>query len=33
MKEFGMSAPTFMMGTVQTGNDVELKFDLKLSKL
>jgi polyisoprenoid-binding protein YceI len=32
MKDFGMSAPTFMMGTVQTGNDVELKFDMKLTK-
>lgn len=33
MKDFGMSAPTFMMGTVQTGNDVVLKFDMKLTKL
>jgi hypothetical protein len=32
MKDFGMSAPTFMMGTVQTGNDVVLKFDIKLTK-
>ncbi|MEI8073232.1 MAG: YceI family protein [Bacteroidota bacterium] len=32
MKDFGMSAPTFMMGTVQTGNDVVLKFDLKSIK-
>jgi polyisoprenoid-binding protein YceI len=32
MKDFGMSAPTFMMGTVQTGNDVVLKFDLKIVK-
>jgi polyisoprenoid-binding protein YceI len=32
MKDFGMSAPTFMMGTVQTGNDVVLKFDMKLTK-
>lgn len=32
MKEFGMVAPTFMMGTIKTGNDVVLKFDLKLTK-
>jgi len=33
MKDFGMVPPTFMMGTVQTGNDVTLKFDMKLSRL
>jgi polyisoprenoid-binding protein YceI len=32
MKEFGMEPPTFMMGTIKTGNDVTLKFDLKLNK-
>lgn len=32
MKEFSMTPPTFMMGTIKTGNDVTLKFDLKLSK-
>lgn len=32
MKEFGMAPPTFMMGTIKTGNDVTLKFDLKLNK-
>jgi hypothetical protein len=32
MKDFSMSPPTFMMGTIKTGNDVTLKFDLKLSK-
>jgi polyisoprenoid-binding protein YceI len=32
MKDFGMTPPSFMMGTIKTGNDVTLKFDLKLSK-
>lgn len=32
MKEFGMTPPSFMMGTIKTGNDVTLKFDLKLTK-
>jgi hypothetical protein len=32
MKEFNMAPPTFMMGTIKTGNDVTLKFDLKLNK-
>jgi hypothetical protein len=32
MKEFSMAPPTFMMGTIKTGNDVTLKFDLKLNK-
>ena len=32
MKDFGMVAPTFMLGTIKTGNDVTLKFDLTLTK-
>jgi hypothetical protein len=32
MKEFGMAPPTFMMGTIKTGNDVTLKFDMKITK-
>ena len=32
MKDFAMAPPTFMMGTIKTGNDVTLKFDLNLSK-
>jgi len=32
MKEFGMTPPCFMMGTIKTGNEVTLKFDLKLTK-
>lgn len=32
MKDFGMTPPSFMMGTIKTGNDVTLKFDLKLTK-
>jgi len=32
MKEFSMEPPSFMMGTIKTGNDVTLKFDLKLTK-
>jgi hypothetical protein len=32
MKEFSMAPPTFMMGTIKTGNDVTLKFDMKLNK-
>jgi hypothetical protein len=32
MKDFGMTPPTFMMGTIKTGNDVTLKFDVKISK-
>jgi len=32
MKEFGMVPPSFMMGTIKTGNDVTLKFDFTLSK-
>ncbi len=32
MKEYGMVPPSFMMGTIKTGNDVTLKFDLTLNK-
>ncbi|MBI2283389.1 MAG: YceI family protein [Bacteroidetes bacterium] len=32
MKDFGMVPPSFMMGTIKTGNDVILKFDFTLSK-
>lgn len=32
MREFGMVPPSFMMGTIKTGNDVTLKFDFTLSK-
>jgi len=32
MKDFSMSAPSFMMGTIKTGNDITIKFDLKMSK-
>jgi polyisoprenoid-binding protein YceI len=32
MKDYGMTPPSFMMGTIKTGNDVTLKFDLKLTK-
>lgn len=32
MKDFGMVPPSFMMGTIKTGNDVTLKFDFTLSK-
>lgn len=32
MKEFGMVPPSFMMGTIKTGNDVTLKFDFTLDK-
>lgn len=30
MKDYGMVPPSFMMGTIKTGNDVTLKFDLNL---
>jgi len=33
MKEFSMKPPSFMMGTVKTGNDVTLKFSLILKKI
>ncbi len=32
MKDYNMTPPSFMMGTIKTGNDVTLKFDLKLTK-
>lgn len=30
MKDYGMIPPSFMFGTVKTGNDVQLKFDLTI---
>ena len=32
MKDFNMVPPTFMMGTIKTGNDVVLKFNVTLKK-
>ncbi|MDE3145658.1 MAG: YceI family protein, partial [Bacteroidota bacterium] len=32
MKDFKMEPPTFMMGTIKTGNDIVLKFNLTLKK-
>lgn len=32
MKEYDLSPPSFMLGTVKTGKDVVLKFNLTLSK-
>lgn len=32
MKDFNMVPPTFMLGTIRTGNDVVLKFNLVLKK-
>ena len=32
MKDFKMEPPTFMMGTIKTGNDIVLKFDISLRK-
>ena len=32
MKDFNMQPPTFMLGTIKTGNDVTLKFNLILRK-
>lgn len=32
MKDFSMIPPSFMLGTIKTGNDVTLKFDLNFSK-
>jgi len=32
MKDFNMQPPSFMLGTVKTGNDVTLKFNLILKK-
>jgi polyisoprenoid-binding protein YceI len=33
MKEFNMVPPTFMLGTIKTGNDITLSFDLILEKI
>ena len=33
MKDFSMKPPSFMMGTVKTGNDVTIKFSLILKKI
>ncbi len=30
MKEYGITPPTFMMGTIKTGNDIVLKFSVTL---
>ena len=32
MKDYKIDPPTFMMGTIKTGNDIILKFDLTLRK-
>ena len=32
MKDFNMEPPSFMMGTIKTGNDIVLKFDITLRK-
>lgn len=32
MKDFDIAPPSFMLGTVKTGNDITLKFDLTLVK-
>jgi polyisoprenoid-binding protein YceI len=32
MKEFSIDPPTFMMGTIKTGNDISLSFSLLLKK-
>ena len=32
MKEYNMSPPSFMLGTVKTGNDVTVQFNLTLRK-
>jgi len=32
MKDFNVVPPSFMLGTIKTGNDITLKFDLNLSK-
>ncbi len=32
MKDFSMEPPSFMMGTIKTGNDVTLKFDFNIYK-
>lgn len=32
MKDYAMEPPSFMMGTIKTGNDVTLKFDFNIFK-
>ena len=32
MKEYGMEPPSFMLGAVKTGNDVNIHFDVVLNK-
>jgi YceI-like domain len=32
MKDYAMEPPSFMMGTIKTGNDVTLKFDFNINK-
>ena len=32
MKDFNIDPPSFMMGTIKTGNDIVLKFDLTINK-
>jgi hypothetical protein len=32
MKDYAMEPPSFMMGTIKTGNDVTLKFDFNIHK-
>lgn len=32
MKDYGVTPPSFMLGTIKTGNDITLKFDLNLNK-
>lgn len=32
MKDYNMEPPSFMMGTIKTGNDIILKFDLTIRK-
>jgi len=32
MKDFKMEPPTFLMGTIKTGNDIVLKFDVTLRR-
>ncbi len=32
MKDFNIAPPSFMLGTIKTGNDITLKFDVTLAK-
>lgn len=32
MKDYSMEPPSFMLGTIKTGNDVTLKFDFNINK-